>query len=257
MFADKEGSHKFMEKLMSVYLDHLSVKTNLENYKSIFNFFQKLLPEHIFIHGEELEGENPWAGFFLYFDGGFFIEFSDPNICKKSKNIGMSFTCVNDFRESFIDVMTQNTRSKFERISLPKEDPILEICSIDDGEMLSARASVYSDTWYREWGQEISKLSLLSPFGRIVKILINTTNQNKEAIGNNFSWLDPNIANDGHKFIPISGGECSLEMKYDSTADSQFIEVEFELDEEISHIPQSDFFEFQINEKLGRMRVKL
>lgn len=242
---------------MSVFLDHISVKTTLQNYNFLFHYFQKLLPEEIFIHGKDLDAKRPWAGFFIYFDNGFFMEFSDPSVCENSKSVGMSFSCINDLRESFINVMIQNTKSKFERIAMPEEEPIFEVCSIQDGEVLSARASVYSDTWYKEWGQEISKLSLLSPFGKVTGIRLNLCRDDQESVNNNFNWLDPNIAKEGLKFIPISGGESGLEINYNSSKNEASIEIEFELDEVTSGMSNNEFLEFQIEEKYCRLRVNL
>lgn len=242
---------------MSVYMDHLSIKTKKNNYQAAFEFFRKLLPEEIFIHGEELESNSPWAGFFLYFDGGFFLEFPNPDICLKSKSLGLSFTCVKDFRESFLDVMVANATSKFERISMPEVDPMVELCATDEGDFLSTRASVYSDQWYKDWGAEISKLCLLSPFGKINKIMICTTPELEDEIKKNFAWIDPEIANAGEKFIPISGGECSFYMDFNSKHSQRSIVLEFEVEEAMDVNMKDESFEFEIKNKLGMMRVNL
>lgn len=242
---------------MSVYSDHLVIKPKIETYKEIFNYFKNLIPEEIFVYGSDLDGEHPWSGFFVYFENGFFVEFQNPDICLDSKKVGLSFTCQKEFRENFLAVVKEGISGRIKEISIPSAEPMVDILAVDEGKTFSTWASVYSDDWYKNWGSQISKFGLLSPFCKINNITISSESSLKDDAVLNFSWIDPSLPSGSLISLPITGSQCDFSLQYLDNIKGVEVLVDFEVEDLVSKNFATENFEFSVDDNRGRMRVRL
>ncbi len=242
---------------MSVYLDHIYIKPSETAYKEAFKYFQEILPEEIFVHGESDDPEMPWGGFYIYLKNGFFVEFLDPRVCAEAKKVGMSFSCLKEFRGNFLKLINSSNEGKnLENVALPEEEPMINICRLHEGDFLSTWGSEYSDLWYKEWGAQIAKYSMLSPFGATSHIEVHTHENNHPSVSSHFNWIDPRIGGGESVMMPLQSESTGLTFNYFSEG-KELVLLDFELDEKVLKEFESDSFLVKFDEKCGRIIIEL
>ena len=197
---------------MSVYLDHFYIRPTKKSYDSLKDTFEKLIGAELFQYGEfESEG-NKYAGFYVHFENGSFLEVLDPEISTASQAVGLCMTCEKEYRGHFLEqiksVLTGSGK-EVEFKKFPEEDPTLTICRPTAKNYISAWGVEYSDQWMKDWGSQVSKLGLLSPFESFFSASFTYPKIALAELQDNLSWIDDRMIGGPAISLPLKDGNAT------------------------------------------------
>lgn len=242
---------------MSVYIDHIYIKPTKASYEKLYQTFKSMIGEDLFQFGEfEADGQK-WAGFFVYFENGSFLEILDPEISKESQTIGLCMGCEKEFRGHFLNQIGEVLAGRdIEFRKIPEEETALSICRLKPSRFFTTWGVEYTDQWYKEWGSRGAKLGLLSPFESFEKMTFSYPESNKIEVQDNLSWIDPRLMESGHLPLPLKGGKAT-DVSF-VAADKAQANISFSVESEVENFEiNEEGLSFSIENGMASLRTDL
>jgi hypothetical protein len=244
---------------MSVFLDHFYIRPTQKSYEQLKEIFKDLIGENVFQSGEHRDEEGSWGGFYIHFEKGSFLEVLNPEYCPKSQSVGLGMTCAKEYRGHFVnhvaDILSENGKDVV-REALPEVDPDMNICKPRPQDHLSVWSVEYSDRWFKEWGSNISKMGLLSPFESFSRASFTLPQASQVEIQDNLFWIDERLL--GGQAIDMASQSGALTSVSFVTGDKSQCELEFILGDQVADIDiNEEDFSFKVKDGVATLTTQL